>query len=179
MQAAVPYPSPGQPLEPNMTRPLLYLLLACTTAFTLPGCAGQPPSEPTGDASTKAATAPVAAKDTLYERLGGAPAVERFVDALIAHCASDPQVAPLFKDTDIPYFRARLIEQVCNATGGGCEYTGLSMEEAHSGLAITDAEFDHFAGLAQASLSEAGIAKAPADELMGILASLRGDVTGQ
>ena len=40
--------------------------------------------------------------------------------------------------------RRLVIEQLCAATGGPCTYTGRSMEEAHSGLNLTDADFDAF-----------------------------------
>lgn len=164
-----------------MTRLAALLLVA-----SLAGCAGNGDATDAGLAEP-AATSPAAldaaraapVAGTLYRRMGGADAVERFVDALVARSIADPAVAPLFKDTDMPYFRARLIEQVCNASGGGCEYTGLPMDEAHSGMAITDAEFDHFAGLAREALRDAAVPDDAAGDMMTILASLRGDVVGQ
>jgi hemoglobin len=161
-------------------------LAALLVALLVAGCAGTGDASEAADASapqlasqpTDAARAPPIA-GTVYQRMGGAPAVERFVDAVIARSIADPKVAPLFKDTDVPYFRARLIEQVCEATGGGCEYTGLPMDEAHSGMAITDAEFDHFAGMAREALRDAAVPDDAAGEVMTFLGSLRGDVTNQ
>ena len=45
----------------------------------------------------------------LYQRIGGAAGVDAFVDALIARVHADPAVVPLFANTDMPYFRARLV----------------------------------------------------------------------
>jgi len=128
-----------------------------------------------------AAAPPPANQDArpLYERIGGAAGVDAFVDALIARVHADPAVAPLFANTDMPYFRARLVEQLCAATGGGCEYTGLPMDEAHSGMAITDPEFDHFATMAKAALADAGVPAREAGEVMAILAGTRADVVGK
>lgn len=156
---------------------------ALTIALMLSACAG---SGARGDAAAApradgapdraVATAPAA---TLYQRLGGAAGVDAFVDALLRRALADPAVAPDFADVDLPYFRARLVEQVCEITGGGCTYTGLAMEDAHSGLAITDAEFDHFAGMAEAALGEVGAPNDATAEVMTALAGMRAQIVGQ
>jgi hemoglobin len=40
----------------------------------------------------------------------------------------------------------KLVDQICEATGGYCTYDGLDMRTAHSGLCITNQQFAYFMG---------------------------------
>ena len=35
-----------------------------------------------------------------------------------------------------------LVDQICEAIGGPCTYTGRDMKQAHTDMAVTAAEFD-------------------------------------
>lgn len=144
-------------------------LAACMTESRRAETAPAPPP------ALESAAAP-AASGTLYQQLGGQAAVEKLVDVLIAEIHGDKRINHLFKNTDIPYFRARLIEQLCEATGGPCKYTGLSMEEAHSGLKITNKEFDQFVEDLNRAMGKAGLSKAHQGQLLGILGPMRPQV---
>ena len=78
----------------------------------------------------------------------------------------------------------RGIQKACrsspvNAGGGGCTYTGLSMEEAHSGMQITDAEFGAFVAHLVAAMDDARVPKDAQQELIGLLAPMQPQVVGQ
>lgn len=81
--------------------------------------------------------------DSLYQQLGAASGLERLVDGVLVEIEHDPQIVHHFKDTDIPRFRRLLIEQLCQLSGGPCQYTGATMQESHTGFAITPADFDN------------------------------------
>lgn len=81
-------------------------------------------------------------EQTLFDRLGGMPGIERIVAGLLWEIAEDPLVLPLFADTDIERFRDKLTEQLCELADGPCRYSGDSMQEAHRHLAITSAQFN-------------------------------------
>jgi hemoglobin len=140
----------------------------------LTACSAQP-REPSISA------APAGAAPSLYLQLGGQPAIEALVDALVAQYKSDPRIAARFDlpATDIAYLRARLIEQLCQATGGPCEYTGLSMPDAHSGLAITNAEFDAFMEDTNKAMTQLGVSDEHQLILGEVLGGMRGDVVEQ
>jgi hemoglobin len=84
---------------------------------------------------------------SLYERLGGQPAVRAVVSGLVdrilldtrvnkwfAHAASSPENAAAYK--------AKLTDFVCQATGGPCQYSGRDMVSAHRGRGVTGEAFD-------------------------------------
>jgi hemoglobin len=85
----------------------------------------------------------------------------------------------LFKNTNIPDFRALLIEQLCEATGGPCKYTGRTMEEAHSGLAITHEEFGYFVEDLVRAMRQLGVNAANQQRLLGLLGPMEPRVVGQ
>ena len=56
----------------------------------------------------------------------------------------DARISELFAETDDAYFQARLNEFICQIADGPCEYTGLPMPDAHSGMDISEREFNYF-----------------------------------
>ena len=142
-------------------------------ALVLAGCAAE--SRHADTAAPAAAPAPRPAAK-LYDELGGQPAVEKLVDALVAEIHGDARINKLFANTDIPYFKARLVEQLCQATGGPCTYTGLSMEDAHSGLKITDKEFAQFVEDLDKAMTKAGLDKTQQGKLLAILGPMKPQV---
>ena len=69
-----------------------------------------------------------------------------------------------------------LVDQVCEAAGGPCTYMGRGMREAHDGMEVTAGEFDALVEDLVATLDEFEVPKAEQDELIGLLAPMRGDI---
>jgi hemoglobin len=113
---------------------------------------------------------------SLYERLGGAPAIEAVVDGLLSRIAGDPELAPFFSDVDLRTHARSLRDLVAVVSGGPAQYRGPEMQRAHGRIAITDRHFDAVAGHLVAALEAAGADPAAADELVTIVAGLRGDI---
>ena len=141
-------------------------------------CAGtSQSSKTTPPAHAPAAAAP--ADDRLYRALGGEAGIARVVDASLTEIHNDLRINLLFEKTDLADLRRLLIEQLCAATGGPCKYTGRSMEEAHSGLNLTDADFDAFV---EDLVRAMNATKVPADlqkQLLDLLGPMRAEVVGQ
>lgn len=124
--------------------------------------------------------APVAAKQaTLYDRLGGKPAITTVVDDFIANVAADDRINGRFGSADIPKLKSRLVDQVCNATGGPCTYTGKDMKTAHTGMRIQEAEFDALVEGLVKSLNKFKVGKQEQNELLGALGSMKPDIVNQ
>lgn len=113
---------------------------------------------------------------SLYERLGGLDAINAVVDDFAARCASDSRINPKFARTDIPRLKRMLVEQVCQATGGPCTYTGRDMTEAHRDMGVTAGEFDALVEDLVATLDKLDVAKADQDELLGLLGPMRSEI---
>jgi len=69
-----------------------------------------------------------------------------------------------------------LVDQVCEATGGPCTYTGRGMPETHDGMGVTAGEFDALVEDLVATLDEFDVPKAEQGELLGLLGPMRADI---
>lgn len=118
-------------------------------------------------------------KTSLYDALGGSGGVATLVDAIIVEVKADPRIGELFAETETEYFRERLIEQVCMIADGPCEYTGLPMADAHSGMDISEREFNGFVEDVERAMRRAGIALPVQNRLLARLAQMRGDIIRQ
>jgi len=70
------------------------------------------------------------------------------------------------------------LEQVCQATGGPCTYTGKSMKDAHKAMKITEAEFNALVEDLAMSLDKHNVAVADKSELLTALGGMKGDIVG-
>lgn len=113
---------------------------------------------------------------TLYDDLGGKAGVARLVDKLIEKYRADARINGLFNETNFEYFSERLNEYICLVADGGCEYTGLSMEDAHSGMDIKEREFNYFVEDSQAAMTDVGISVGVQNRLLKVLARDHADV---
>lgn len=113
---------------------------------------------------------------SLYDRLGGAEAIVAVVDDFVGRCAADSRINVKFVRTDVPRLKAKLVEQVGEATGGPLTYTGRSMQETHDGMGVTAGEFDALVEDLVATLNSFNVPAAEQQELLGILGPLRSDI---
>lgn len=117
-----------------------------------------------------------APKDQLYQQLGSTVGIEKIVDGLLVEIEQDQQIVHHFRDTDIARFRKLLIEQLCELSGGPCKYTGVSMQESHTGFKITQADFDNLVRHLMKVMTAQNISITAQNQLLGLLAPMYGDV---
>jgi hemoglobin len=113
---------------------------------------------------------------TLYERLGGKDAITAVIDDFVARCAADSRINGKFARTDIARLKASLVDQVCEAAGGPCTYSGRDMRTTHEGMSVTGGEFDALVGDLVATLDRFSVPEAEKNELLGALAPMRSDI---
>jgi hemoglobin len=119
------------------------------------------------------------AKDkSLFERLGGKEAIKLVVDKFVSNVLADASIQPFFAITANEPGRAdklkvHLVEQICQVTGGPCAYKGRDMKTAHTGMGITNPQFDSLVSALVGALEHYKVAKKEQDELLGILGPLR------
>ena len=113
---------------------------------------------------------------TLYDRLGGKPAITAVIDQFVANVAADRRINGRFASTDIPRLKGHLIDQVCSATGGPCLYTGRDMKRTHSGMQINTAEFEALVQDLVAALDTFHVAAREKQELLGLLGPMKKDI---
>ena len=118
-------------------------------------------------------------KDSLYQDLGGEAGIAKLVDRLIVKYRADTRINGLFQETNFEYFAERLREDICVRAGGPCTYQGLSMADAHSGMAIREREFNYFVEDSQAAMDELEIPLGVQNRLLKLLARERPEVIHQ
>ena len=146
--------------------PLLAIALAL-------GCGGTPrtvaPDRP---------VAPPPRAESLYQRLGGIDAIRVLVDDFVANVAADQRINRAFARTDVARFKIHLVNQLCQITGGPCEYKGRAMRTAHARLGVTRADFDAMLDNLGKSLDKFQVPPAEQRELVDALTGLRADIVG-
>ena len=110
---------------------------------------------------------------SLYEAIGGRPALVAAVDNFYGRLLADPTLGPLFPGGVGAGHRAYVVTALGEALGGRERYRGPDIAGAHRGLSISDAHFDRAAGHLGATLDELGVPRHLADRIIGIVAGLR------
>ena len=136
----------------------------------------KPPVADTAVETAAAAAAPV--EKSLYDRLGGKDAITSVINDFVANVAADKRINARFAKTNIPHLKQMLVEQVCQATGGPCTYTGKSMRDAHKGMKITEADFNALVEDLTQSLDKFKVGEKEKGELLSALGGMKGDIVG-
>ena len=116
------------------------------------------------------------ADKSLYERLGGKEAITAVVDDFVARVAADKRINSFFAKANVPRLKMMLVDQICEATGGPCKYTGRDMKTTHKGMGITNADFDALVGDLVASLDKFKVGEREKQELLAALGPMRKDI---
>ena len=114
--------------------------------------------------------------NSLYERLGGIDSITAVVKDFRDRVARDDRINQKFARTDLGRLTKMLIDQVCEAAGGPCTYTGRGMKEAHAGMGVTTGEFDALVADLVATLNQFKVGKTEQDEVLGVLGPLKTDI---
>lgn len=157
------------------------VLLTAITAGCQPGDDGTDEGiEP--DTMAAEDTLAAAAEGSLYDRLGGEPAIASVVDSMVAYAAADTALNFTRQGTaneweatpeNTALLKSRLVQFVGQATGGPQIYEGQDMTTAHRGMAITDEEFDRLGGHLRHALDVHDVPAREKDELMAIVETTR------
>ena len=126
-------------------------------------------------ASNAVAQAPA----SLYKRLGGYDAIAAVTDEFIARLASDKQLVRFFGGVSADSqkkLRQHVVDQLCEATGGPCIYTGRTMKTSHTGLGISDSDWDLAVKHLVATLEKFKVPEKEKNELLAIASSLKPDI---
>ena len=120
-------------------------------------------------------------KDALYKSLGGKKAIVAVVDEFVGRVAGDSRINGYFKDTAsdpkrLAAFKMKLVDQICEASGGPCKYTGKSMKEAHAEMGITSGDFNALVEDLVGALDKFHVKEADKNALLGVLGPMKSDI---
>jgi hemoglobin len=128
------------------------------------------------------AAAQKAAKEkSLYDRLGGKKAITAVVDEFVGRVAADNRINHFFAATasnpaQLASFKGKLVDQICEAAGGPCKYTGKDMKTAHRGMGISTADFNALVEDLAGALDKFKVGAAEKNQLLGVLGPMQGAI---
>jgi len=113
---------------------------------------------------------------SVFDRIGGAAAVDAAVHIFYRKVLSDDRISKFFDTIDMEEQHAKQKAFLTMAFGGPNNYSGKDMREAHKGMNLTE---EHFTAVAEAlvgTLTELEVPQAEIDEIVGIAVSVKDDV---
>lgn len=118
---------------------------------------------------------------SLYMNLGGKAAITAVVDEFVARVAADVRINGFFAGTAadperLAGFKAKLVDQICQASGGPCKYTGKDMKQAHAGMGVTSAHFNALVEDLAGALDKFKVKEADKASLLGVLGPMQSDI---
>ena len=116
-------------------------------------------------------------EDSLFRRIGGMPVIEAVVAETIDAVVADPKTRRSFEGIKLPAFKQSVAAQFCVLAGGACKYEGENMKKAHTGLKITDTEFDVMVGALRTALARR-VGEREKNEMLRLLAPMKRDIVG-
>ena len=154
-----------------MKNTLITLGLLCSSLLALPALAqGTAPTTTTNPTTTTAAPA------GLYQALGETAGITRLMDDFVNRLLTDPRIGGHFKEAKPQPLKDSLTRQICQLSGGPCQYTGPDMKTAHGEMDITKANFHALVEVLQAAMDAQGIAFSQQNRLLALLAPMQRDV---
>jgi hemoglobin len=113
---------------------------------------------------------------SLYDRLGGKGAITAVVETFVGNVGGDKRINGFFASTDLTKLKGHLVNQICEASGGPCKYTGRTMKQTHAGMGVPDAAFGALVEDLVAALDHHKVGKTEKDELLGVLGPMKSDI---
>jgi hemoglobin len=134
------------------------------------------------------------AKRSLYDRLGGEQGLTKIIDDFMPRALQDPRVnwsrqgqgsggflhhrshTWTNSPANVAALKKHMIQFLALATGGPAHYEGKEMRNVHSGMAISNPEFDATIGDLKATLDKLQIPNQEQKELLAIVESTRPEI---
>ena len=118
---------------------------------------------------------------SLYDRLGGKKAITAVVDEFVSRVAADNRINTFFAQTAsdakrLKAFKGKLVDQICEASGGPCTYKGKDMKAAHMGMGVSGPDFDALVEDLVGALDAFKVGAHEKDQLLGALGPMKTDI---
>jgi hemoglobin len=116
---------------------------------------------------------------SLYQRMGGYDVIAAVIDDLFAMLHGEPGFARFFggrSEDSVIRSRQLLVDQMCALSGGPCHYIGRDMKKSHSGLGITDFEWEANMRASDAALAKNAVGDAERAEFLALFERYRDEI---
>jgi hemoglobin len=123
--------------------------------------------------------ATAAAEKSVYEQIGGEPAMAAAVEVFYRKVLADDRISHFFEDVDMERQAAKQKAFLTMVTGGPASYSGRDMRAGHAPLVkrgLNDLHFDAVAGHLKETLEELGVPAPLVARVLAIAEGARADV---
>lgn len=120
--------------------------------------------------------------NTLFEKLGGEPAVDAAVDIFYKKVLADDRINGFFDGIDMDRQAAKQKAFMTMAFGGPNLYSGDDMRRGHAHLVVTGLNDSHFDAVVEdlgATLTELGVSNDLIGDVAAVCETVRDDVLGK
>ena len=116
------------------------------------------------------------AQENLYLKYGGESTISKIVDQFYEKVLNDKRVKHFFVNTNMTKQRNHQTNFISFVLGGPKQYTGRSMQAAHSKLSLDDSHFDAIVELLGQTLLSNGVSHADLQTIAAKVEGVRNDV---
>ncbi|MCL6415012.1 group 1 truncated hemoglobin [Aestuariirhabdus sp. Z084] len=113
---------------------------------------------------------------TLFDRIGGAPAVDQAVELFYKKVLADDHVANYFASVNMQSQARRQKAFLTMVFGGPVNYSGKQMREAHAHMNLRESHFAAVVSHLQETLRELGVCETDIEEALSIANSVKDEV---
>lgn len=113
---------------------------------------------------------------SIYEKLGGAAAIDAAVDIFYRKVLTDDRISHFFDTTDMESQHVKQKAFLTMAFGGPNAYTGKDMREAHKHMNLTEEHFNAVAECLVTTLQELNVSEEDINEVVNVAVSVKDDV---
>lgn len=115
----------------------------------------------------------------VFQQFGELAGLQALMADFMKRLLADPRTGAFFEEVDTDRVEEQLAIQFCAILGGGCQYEGLDMQAAHTGLGIRRQEFNALVEILQDAMDARGIPFRAQNRLLAKLAPMHREVVGQ
>jgi hemoglobin len=116
--------------------------------------------------------------ETIYEKIGGSPTIERLVTAFYQRVLADPVLSPFFETTSIEKLKKMQVAFFTIALGGPEPDLDISLYEAHRGRGIHRRHLTLFTQHLMETLNEIGVEDEDANRIYQRIGTYSDEILG-
>lgn len=116
------------------------------------------------------------ATTTLYDQLGGEPAISAAVSLFYDRVMADPELRPFFDEARLPRLIRRQTQFFTQALGGPAVYKGPNMKAAHRKHPVEPKHFQKVVEHLSATLDDLKVPPKMTEEVLSQLAPLASEI---
>jgi hemoglobin len=145
--------------KPRLLNILLNVMMLSTLPFLLTACESTTVKE-----------------QALYVQLGQTEGIKKLVEDFINELLIDKRIAHHFEEAELDRFHDKLVEQICELSGGPCKYSGKAMKKLHDDFEINEGQFNALVEALMLSMDSNKISVGAQNQLLALLIPMRKDI---